>query len=449
MPLRGLILIAFFVASLPICFVRPLYGVCLWMIVAFLNPQAYTWSTAADFPWALAVAVPTLAGLCFFKTRDWPRVASIESLMIVMLWIWFTITSVISTNTPLFMHHAADTWYRWGFVSKILLMTLAMIPLVNTFERLRIVLLTVAGCFGVYVAKMFPFIISSGGQHRLYGPPNSMIADNNDFGLALNMTLPLFFFLAQAEERPWVKRLFGVLFVITIPAIFFTYSRGAVLGLVILSILMILRLKQRLLLIPVLLAGVMVAMLFAPESWKDRMDPTKKGAMDASAQSRITAWTFAWNLAGDYPATGGGFATFTPQLFSRYSPSMDIHGAHSVYFQLLGEHGFVGLGLYLTLVGICMKSTGKVIRLAKQRNDRTVLLYANMLRFSMIGFLVPGFFLGRAYFDYYFTIVASIVILKKGADDRWAEWDAEEEAMDEEEESVDPHLPGTQGALAR
>ncbi len=135
MPLRGAILVAVFVASLPACFFRPLYGVCLWMIVAFLNPQAYTWGAATEFPWALAVAVPTLAGLFFFKGQNWGRVASRETFMIVILWLWFTITSVISTHTGLFQHHAVDTWFRWGFVSKILLMTLAMIPIVSDFAN--------------------------------------------------------------------------------------------------------------------------------------------------------------------------------------------------------------------------------------------------------------------------------------------------------------------------
>ena len=58
-----------------------------------------------------------------------------------------------------------------------------------------------------------------------------MIGDNTDFGLALNMTLPLYFFLAQAETKRWVRNAWGVMFLITIPAIFFTYSRGALVGL--------------------------------------------------------------------------------------------------------------------------------------------------------------------------------------------------------------------------
>ena len=254
-----------------------------------------------------------------------------------------------------------------------------------------------------------------------------MIADNNDFGLALNMTLPLFFFLAQTETNRWLKRLFAFLFLITIPAVFFTYSRGALLGLAAVVMLMVLRSKARILLIPVIALGITVALVFAPPEWKHRMNPTREDAIDASANERFNAWTFCWNLAQEYPITGGGFATFTPELFSRYAPvALDIRGPHSVYFGLLAEHGFIGLFLYLGLVFFCFKTTSRIKKLATFHDDHTIFQYAQMFRFSLIGFLVSGTFLGRAYFDYFFAIVACIVILSQVAKESWNREAAEE-----------------------
>src|SRR5262249_15498543 len=155
-----------------------------------------------------------------------------------------------------------------------------------------------------------------------------------------------------------MKRIFAFLCVITIPAIFCTYSRGALVGLITVSGLMFLQLKERMLLVPVIVMAVLLGTLYAPESWRDRMDPTKKGAIDSSAQARMNAWAYSRNLAYEYPITGGGFATFTPELFSRYAPARAvIIGAHSVYFGLLAEHGFVGLFLYLALICSCFAST--------------------------------------------------------------------------------------------
>jgi putative inorganic carbon (HCO3(-)) transporter len=435
--LRGIILLLWFLPSIPICFVRPFYGVVVWTIVAFTSLQWYTWGAANLIPWALVVAVPTILGFAVFG-RGIGHIASRESTLLLLLWIWFGVTTVVSINTPAFHENYEDALYHITLVSKILLMTFVTIGIVDSFARLRSLVIVIASCFGFFVLKALPFMILSGGENRIYGPERSMIGDNNDFGLALNMTLPFFFFLAQSETKPWLKRLFGGLFLITIPAIFFTYSRGALLGLVAVLGLMILQTKHRLLLIPLVLVGMVLAVLFAPERWKERMDPTKENVIDNSAASRINSWTYSWNLATDYPIAGGGFGAFTPSLFQKYAPNpKDVHGPHSVYFGILAEHGFVGLFLYLTLIVSCFLSTAKIVKWAHMHGDEVAANYANMFRFSLVGFLTSGLFLGRAYFDYYYTIIACIVVLKNvvfatAQEASLDENDAEEEEGDED-----------------
>jgi probable O-glycosylation ligase (exosortase A-associated) len=442
-PIKGVLLLTFFVLSLPACFISPFYGILLWTVVAFLDPQSsvFYWSGAQAFPWAVAVAVPTLSGFLLF-TRGWlRRLMTRECALLGILWLWFATTSIISTNTPLFMHHSHETWYQLTFVSKILLMTFVMIAIVDSFDRLRILVVVMAGCFGFFVVKAVPFLILTGGAFWLYGPENSMIADNNDLGLALNMTLPLSFFLAQTEVRLWARWLFGFVFLVTIPSIFFTYSRGALLGLMVVLLVMLAQSKRRFLLIPTMAFGVSIAMLFAPPAWRSRMDPTRPDAIDGSAQSRLNAWRYARNLASDYPIAGGGFETFTPELFDRYAPNVrDIHGPHSIYFQILAEHGYVGLGIYLALIVSCLAKTFRIAKLALRNQDPYILRYACMFRFSLVGFLASGLFLGRAYFDYFYSIVACIVILEAAARQRWASWEPEDEAEPEHDDMVHQEL---------
>lgn len=419
MPLRAIALLAFLLPSLPICFVRPFYGIVLWTIVAFTSIQWYAYS-AYEFPVALMLAIPTLLGAVLFA-KGWRNVLSREVILLFVLWIWFTITTIVATGIPMFAEHAGDTWIRWGFVSKVMLMTVATVAIVDSFARLRTLVIVIATCFGVFVLKALPFLITTGGGDRVYGPERSMIADNNDFGLALNMTLPLFFFLAQSESRPWVKKWFWTLTVATVPTIFFTYSRGALVGLIAISGVMFLQSKLRKVLIPLFIVGVAVAFLYAPEDWRHRMDPTRENPLDGSAYSRINAWTFAWNLVKDFPITGGGFETFTRELFFLYAPNAnDVHGPHSIYFGVLGEHGFVGLFLYLALVCSCFASIHWVVKWGRLHGDEVAVLYANMFRVALIAFLISGLFLGRAYFDYYFTLVACIVILRCVCQSEWS-----------------------------
>ncbi len=82
-----------------------------------------------------------------------------------------------------------------------------------------------------------------------------------------------------------------------------------------------------------------------------------------------------------------------------------------MYFQVLAEHGYAGLALYITLILSCFATAQGVKRAAKGRHDQVLAHYGSMFQISLVGFLVSGIFLGRAYFDYYFTIVACIAVL--------------------------------------
>jgi putative inorganic carbon (HCO3(-)) transporter len=431
--MRDIIILGLILGTLPFCFARPFFGILMWQFVSLLNPHRFAYGAAYDFPVAEAIAVPTLVG-CLLFTRNWKTLATREVALILVLWGWFTFTTLYDTRLPLFSDFAPITWYRWRFVSKVLLMTLVTVGLVNTRSRLRWYLLVTAGSLGFLVLKAVPFMIITGGSFRLYGPPGSSLADNNDLGLALNMTIPMFFFLAQTETGKRLRLLMGFTFLATIPAILFTYSRGALIGLALILVLMVMQMRQRLVLIPVLFLAAVFAAFFTPEQWQHRMDFRRSGALiDDSAESRFNAWTYCWRLVQDFPLTGGGFEAFTQPLFDRYAPNpRDVHGPHSVYFGVLAEHGFIGLGLYLSLVLSCLISLRKVRVNARRWGDERQAKYALMLQFSLLGFLISGAFLGRAYFDYYFSIVACIAVLKSLPPEEPAEEIADEMVIQEQ-----------------
>jgi probable O-glycosylation ligase (exosortase A-associated) len=433
MGIRDIIVLTLIAASLPFCFLRPFFGILMWIFVSFLNPQAFAFGTAAQSPVGMAIAIPTLVGFLVFSP-SWKGAFSRETLLLFVLWLWFTFTTIHNTQMTEFSHFAEDTWHRWQFVSKIFLMTIVITLVVNSWERLRLAFLAIASAFAILVLKAVPFLILTGGSVRLYGPRGTMLADNNDLGLALNMTLPMFYFLARTESHPWIKRLMRVLIIATIPAILFTYSRGALIGLAVVLFLMAIMSRQRLIMIPILIVACCFAVFFTPEKWRHRMDFSREGALiDDSALSRFNAWRYSWDLAMDYPLTGGGFDAFTPELFDRYAPnSRDVHGPHSIYFGVLAEHGFIGLFLYLLLVCSCFGTLQSIRRGARRTGDSRAAAYAIMLQFSLIGFLTSGAFLGRAYFDYYFTLIACVLILKRVWRYDTAESESEEFVLQEQ-----------------
>jgi probable O-glycosylation ligase (exosortase A-associated) len=166
-----------------------------------------------------------------------------------------------------------------------------------------------------------------------------------------------------------------------------------------------------------------VVMLNLPDHWYARMNSISDYENDPSAQARFWSWSFAWRLALERPFTGGGFSVFyEAALYKRLVPeSSTFYNAHSIYFEMLGESGFVGLGLFLLLGVSSLLTAGSVLRRTKNRPD---LVWARnlaaMTQVSLIGYASAGAFLNLGFFDLYYLIVAVIVGLHATVKDELA-----------------------------
>jgi len=121
----------------------------------------------------------------------------------------------------------------------------------------------------------------------------------------------------------------------------------------------------------------------------------------------------AFNMAKDRPL-GGGFDSFQEYSFDLYAPDPeDVHDSHSIYFEVLGEHGFVGLVLFLILGLMTWRTASWVIgRARRDREKRWAADLAAMIQVSLVGYATAGAFVGLAYFDYYYTLIALVVLCK-------------------------------------
>jgi putative inorganic carbon (HCO3(-)) transporter len=416
--MRDYAIVAIILAAVPFCFFSPYVGILFWTWISYFNPHRYGWSFAYNFPVAQVIAIPTLLGAIFTESQNRQRhMLTRELVLLLILWLWFGITLIHAMNVPLFYDHIDDAKAQMLTVSKILLMTFMTVLLVNSRERLHNLLLVIAFSFGARAIFATVFGYQTGGQFRVYGPPETFIADNNDFALALNMSLGLMFFLTRSESRPLLRRLLWICFFSSIVCVLLSYSRGGLLGLAVAIGLIALRSKRKLLAGTFLFVGVILVMTFATNTWKGRMGDFAQGNLDESAQQRLVSWRFAISLAQDYPVTGGGFETFPDvQVFQRYTkeqlPGGELStGPHSIYFQLLGEQGYVGLLLFLLLV-TSMVLTLRRVRLSAHETTQWTVPYAYIIETGLAAYLVSGAFLGRAYFDLFYQLVGLTAILK-------------------------------------
>jgi len=416
--MRDLILFIIIAISIPISFFRPYFGILMWTWITFFNPHRYTWGFMYNFPVAAVIAVPTLVG-CLFTSSINKQFLKRETLLLAGLWIWFCITFLHAMQVPLFQGHIVDAKLEWIRVGKVLLITFTMILLVTSHQRLKSLVMVTAMSFGLLAIKGAIFGLRTGGESRVWGPPDSFIADNNSFALAVNMSLPMLFFLARDENRRAYRWLLHLAFACGVLSVVLTYSRGGLLGLA--AVLLALTFKSRYKLVGAFLVALafFAVITFVPQRWMNRMEGLVHGDVDMSGHQRLVSWGTSWNFALDYPITGGSFNALPDvELFQRYQPEplpggFLSSGPHSIYFQTLEEQGFVGLGLYLVLVASCLVSLFNLRHKARRSSStQWIVPYTHMIEVSLFGFLVSGAFLGSANFDLFYQLIAMVIILK-------------------------------------
>ena len=116
-----------------------------------------------------------------------------------------------------------DANYEMNHISKIILMTLVMIVMITNRERVYGVMLVTGGSLGLLALKGAIFGARTSGDSRVFGPPDSFLADNNAFGLAINVALPILFFLARNERRRWLRNGLFLCFFSGVVSVLLTY----------------------------------------------------------------------------------------------------------------------------------------------------------------------------------------------------------------------------------
>lgn len=387
-------------------FKKPYIGILLWSWLSYMNPHRLAYGFAYNMPYAYITAITLLIGATFSRqTQKLPINA------ITLIWMFFIAYMGLTTIFAFFPDAAWEQYFR---IVKIQLMVFLTMKLITDLNKLNQLLWVIAASIGYYSIKGGIFTLTSGGGHRVWGPADSFIEGNNELAVATLMIIPLLGYLYQITRNIWLKRgLLGAM-PLSFVASMGTQSRGALIAFGAVVVFFWIKSKQKVgvgIALAILSIGVIA---FMPESWHQRMNTIENYQEDSSAMGRINAWTYALNAANDN-FLGVGLDSWSPVTFALYAPNPnDVHAAHSIYFSVLADHGWVGLILFLIIYLLTWRKLSRFIKNSHQQLELESLnLLARMVQVSLIAYLVGGAFLSLSYFDLPWHLVSIVVLIEK------------------------------------
>tara|TARA_R110000823_G_scaffold210224_15_gene340613 strand:+ start:3343 stop:4659 length:1317 start_codon:yes stop_codon:yes gene_type:complete len=401
---RDILITVMVFGLLPFILRNAWYGVLAWSWLSYMNPHKLAWGFAHTMPFAQIVAIVLLLSLLMNREKK-----SLPANSLVIVWGLFLIWNVVCTIFAFYPEFAFD---GLEMVLKIQLITLVTLLMMKNLQRINQLIWVIVFSIGFYSVKGGVFTLLTGGAYHVFGPEGSYIMENNTFAVAVLMIVPMMVYIYRFPPHPLVKKIMPICIFLSLVSVIGSQSRGAILAIGAVGGYFWWQSKAKVLTaIAFAFLGFFVV-LFMPQSWHDRMASISEYEEDMSAMQRLRAWEYSFNLANDR-FTGGGFNNWSMENYRIYAPeAKQAFVAHSIYFGVLGESGWVGLGLFVTVLFLVWRQLGRVIADTKDDPDRKDIHFlARMLQISMIAFMSGGAFLSISYFDLAWHIMAITVAM--------------------------------------
>jgi O-antigen ligase len=216
----------------------------------------------------------------------------------------------------------------------------------------------------------FSFSVESGVVERVHGS----FWHPNTYAAYLVALIPVAAAVALTRRQPaWLRLLGGVGLLLAVPALAFTFTRGAIVALVVGSLLWLAVVRPRLLL-PVAAIAVVLGLAATPTVLKDRFEGSRTSG---ELSMRTDVWAEALEIYSEHPVLGVGVNNFSRayalpttsvegsqrRLFSDGDGLSIPFDAHNLYLNLLAETGVIGLAAFALFAALAVAAAVRGTRL--------------------------------------------------------------------------------------
>lgn len=430
--MRDIVLFIFIGLILAMGFKRPFLWVLLYIYVDIVSPQLIGWGFIRSLHLSLVVFIASFAGYVVLDSKEGSRFTLRQGIMVALLaWCGYT------TLGAVFQEFA---WQKWDWVWKGMFFA-AFLPLtLRTRLRLEAAVLIFVLSIGANAINGGIKTVFGGGGYgalTMLVDMDSGLYEGSIMSTAAIATIPLVLFLARRGTifpPHWTVWTFAIALIFACLLIpIGTSARTGLVCIAVFGVLMMRQVRHRFLIAGFAGVALVASLPFLPQEYVERMETITGFRSDESASTRIEVWKWTYHYVLANP-NGGGFDAYRGNSFTYDLPDIEGEGNnqritytevtdegrayHSSYFEVLGEQGWVGLFLWLSLQGLGLWHMERIRwREGPKRKDRDIFLYdlATALQNAQIIFLVGALFVGIAFQSFVFILIAFQCAL-------WSQW---------------------------
>lgn len=256
-------------------------------------------------------------------------------------------------------------------------------------------------------------------SNRLTGP----LSDPNFYGQILLMVLPIGIYGVLTERRRWFWLIYLGASLAIMAATIFTYSRGSLIAMIIVGVLIVRERKLNpykilaggfvilAIIIPILPAGYLDRALTLTDFLPQSGSATRTTQTDVSFQGRTSEMIIAVQMFLDHPLFGVGYLNYQfhyadYNVLLGLDPRTGQREAHDLYLEVLAETGIIG---FLVFIALLIGIFAGIQRAKRQfRNLQRLDLIGPMsaVEYSLVSYLATSLFLHGAYVRYLWLLMA-------------------------------------------
>lgn len=411
--MRDLIYHGAWLFILPLTLASAHLGVSIWVWVALLPPNDLLYGRLGIvLPFNKLVAASAFFALVTSQTKK----DFYADKLIVLVMVYGLIVTLSYVLSP---YDSAFSDLQYDKLWKEIVLFILITGVMFSQHRLHQVALVVSLAFGFVMVKEGIIFLLTAGGHKIEAI--GTVGDNNGVAMALLMTIPLLLYCAKYSAERWVRLGMYATATLGTVTVIATYSRGGFIGMLVLCLMLLKGSKYKVRALIAVSVVAMVVFALLPDNYLSRMGTISDATSDDSFSIRLLAWKINYLMALDHPFLGNGlYASLNWQNWSSHlgeattwlfpSPLvMKTFVAHSIYFQVLGDTGFVGLFLFVAILLTALVKTIQTQRIV--RRDPALEWSGDLARatqMSLAVYCVSGAALSLVYFELLYILLAMI-----------------------------------------